>query len=318
MFESGTPTYTHTDREKRVSEWMYRERDLGRHETNSHLLTPPICVSQSSLSSSLTSITPFNLQPFSSPPIPRFLSPPLHLSASGYLKMSALDKPITDIEAGSGRHHRRRRRRRHSVAGSSETTTDGSLCFSDSDDDQSWHSPLYSTAGGSYDECGFSEIEGISDPHSHRVSSGSDCLSDGVDLESGDLALRVHSAKEERNCRICHLNLEGGNSGSQELGVAMELGCSCKDDLGAAHKQCAETWFKIKGNTTCEICGATALNIAGEQTNEANNTGATAVPTAPVISGETRSFWHGRRIMNFLLACMVFAFIISWLFHFNW
>ncbi|KAL4386351.1 hypothetical protein GQ457_09G030190 [Hibiscus cannabinus] len=36
----------------------------------------------------------------------------------------------------------------------------------------------------------------------------------------------------------------------------------CKDDLAAAHKHCAEAWFKIKGNRTCEICGSTARNVA--------------------------------------------------------
>uniref|UniRef100_A0A5B7BZD6 RING-CH-type domain-containing protein n=1 Tax=Davidia involucrata TaxID=16924 RepID=A0A5B7BZD6_DAVIN len=222
--------------------------------------------------------------------------------------MSTVENPNTDIEAGGGR------RKRPSAAGSSEATTDGSRCFSDSDD-QSWHSPLDSTAGGSFDECRFSEIEGISDPRSHKQSSVSDSLSYDVDSESGDLELKVHSAKEERDCRICHLNLVG-STGNQEIGIAIELGCSCKGDLGAAHKQCAETWFQIKGNTTCEICGATAVNVVGEQTSEANSTSATAT-AAPMILAERRRFWHGRRIMNFLLACMVFAFVISWLFHFN-
>ncbi|KAA8543801.1 hypothetical protein F0562_022022 [Nyssa sinensis] len=204
--------------------------------------------------------------------------------------MSSVKNPNTDVESGG------RRRRRPSVAGSSEANTDGSRCFSDSDD-QSWHSPLDSTAGGSFDECRFLEIEGISVPRSHKEASVSDHLSYDVDLESGDLELKVHSAKDERDCRICHLNLVG-DAGNQEIGIAIELGCSCKGDLGAAHKQCAETWFRIKGNTTCEICGATALNVVGEQTNEANSTSATAT-AAPVIHAETRSFWHGRRIHEF-------------------
>lgn len=74
----------------------------------------------------------------------------------------------------------------------------------------------------------------------HRDSSVSDCLSE-VDLESG-----VLGKNKTRDCRICHLGLEGNE---QECGVAIELGCSCKGDLDAAHKKCAETWFKIKGNT---------------------------------------------------------------------
>lgn len=136
-----------------------------------------------------------------------------------------------------------------------------------------------------------------------------------VDLESGDLT------KDEKDCRICHLSLDATN---QESGVPIELGCSCKEDLAAAHKHCAEAWFKIKGNKICEICGSIARNIAGateadltEQWNEPNN--ALAVAQAPVIihPTETRNFWQGHRFLNFLLACMVFAFVISWLFHFN-
>ena len=103
-------------------------------------------------------------------------------------------------------------------------STDGSLGFSDSDG-KTWRSPS--------DECRFScEIEG------GLGSSSSDCGSE-VDLESGVLAV-------ERDCRICQLSLD---SGDQENGLGIELGCSCKGDLGSAHRQCAETWFKIKGNT---------------------------------------------------------------------
>ncbi|MCD7467057.1 hypothetical protein HAX54_004250 [Datura stramonium] len=220
---------------------------------------------------------------------------------------------------GSRRHRRRRRRRRPSMAASSETTTtDGSFHFTDSDSDQSWHSPLGSMDGISA-HC---EQQPLRDKQ-----RGSMSLSDEeIDLESGELELKLHN-KEERDCRICHLSLlkSGGiSSGGDQVqdasgGMAIDLGCSCKGDLGAAHKQCAEIWFKTKGNTICEICGTNALNIAGEQPNEANNaTVATlAAAAAPVTPSETRSFWHGRRVMNFLLASMVFAFVISWLFHFN-
>ncbi|XP_058202489.1 uncharacterized protein LOC131316936 [Rhododendron vialii] len=225
--------------------------------------------------------------------------------------MSTLDNPIPDLESGrigsSRRKRRRRRRRRSSVAGSTETaTTDGSLCFSDdSDREQSW-------VGSA--ESRFSEI-------------GSD--SDAGDLESGELRsghVKEEKQKKKRKCRICHMKLEGGGGrsggGDGESGgggEGIELGCSCKGELGAAHKQCAETWFKIRGNTTCEICGATAVNVVGEQTSEANSATAIAgaAPAAPTVVAETRNFWHGRRVMNTLLACMVFAFVISWLFHFN-
>ncbi|XVE99688.1 hypothetical protein REPUB_Repub03eG0221900 [Reevesia pubescens] len=152
-----------------------------------------------------------------------------------------------------------------------------------------------------------------------RGSSVSETSSLEVDLESALTETKV--AKVERDCRICHLSLDPSN---QESGVPIELGCYCKDDLAAAHKQCAEAWFKIKGNRTCEICGSIARNVAAadetdmmEQWNEANDS--TAAATAPITihAAETRNFWQGHRFLNFLLACMVFAFVISWLFHFN-
>ncbi|OMO76302.1 Zinc finger, RING-CH-type [Corchorus olitorius] len=80
-----------------------------------------------------------------------------------------------------------------------------------------------------------------------RGSSVSETSSLEVDLESGvnETETKLHLAKVERDCRICHLSLDPTN---QESGVPIELGCSCKDDLAAAHKHCAEAWFKIKGN----------------------------------------------------------------------
>ncbi|GMI87201.1 hypothetical protein like AT5G05830 [Hibiscus trionum] len=141
------------------------------------------------------------------------------------------------------------------------------------------------------------------------------------DLESGLVEPEPHLGKEmETDCRICHLVLDTAN---HESGVPIELGCSCKDDLAAAHKHCAEAWFKIKGNRTCEICGSTARNVVAavidtdtaEPWNEANDSTATAPAT--IHAAETRNFWQGHRFLNFLLACMVFAFVISWLFHFN-
>lgn len=53
------------------------------------------------------------------------------------------------------------------------------------------------------------------------------------------------SSKREGVCRIFQLS---SDATVQELGLPMELGCSCKCDLSAPHGQCAESWFKIKGN----------------------------------------------------------------------
>ncbi|KAJ4849100.1 hypothetical protein Tsubulata_040765 [Turnera subulata] len=202
--------------------------------------------------------------------------------------------------------------------------------FSDADDG-SCYSQFYSTAGGSYDDHSISCVSDADeeivdgggvldeDDSSRRASSASDCSVEVV-IVSGVPEIKVHLAKAERDCRICHLGLE---SNSHESGIPIELGCSCKDDLAAAHKQCAETWFKIRGNKTCEICHSIARNVVGandmeslEQSNDTNNATTTAV-SASVPHTENRSFWQGHRFLNFLLACVVFAFVISWLFHFN-
>ncbi|KAJ0984063.1 hypothetical protein J5N97_002419 [Dioscorea zingiberensis] len=188
-------------------------------------------------------------------------------------------------------------------------------------EEQSWHSPYNSKCTASpYDEFRASNVSSHETdvaPETCRNSCVSECCLE-VDLDvSATPEIKVNLAKvDEKDCRICHLGLQ---SVARESGVAIELGCSCKDDLAAAHKQCAETWFKIKGNKTCEICGSIARNVIGsgetefiEQWNETSNSAAPAAPQT-----ETRTFWRGHRFLNFLLACMVFAFVISWLFHFN-
>ncbi|KAL3839454.1 hypothetical protein ACJIZ3_024045 [Penstemon smallii] len=205
--------------------------------------------------------------------------------------MSTLQMSHVDLECG----------RRSSAVEEEE----GSVCFSDADEG-SCNSQFYSTADGdgSYDDyCGSEILE-----------------DEGLDLENGEKKLNLGIGVIERDCRICHLSLVSSSPGS---GVAMELGCSCKDDLAAAHKHCAETWFKIKGNKTCEICNSIACNVVGpndieaiHQASEGTDAVATTTSSASTLS-ENRSCLNGHRFLNFLLACMVFAFVISWLFHFN-
>ncbi|KAL2554559.1 RING/FYVE/PHD zinc finger superfamily protein [Forsythia ovata] len=220
-----------------------------------------------------------------------------------------------------------------SGGGDGEEEEEGNVFFSDADEG-SCYSQFYSTVDGdgSYDDysiaCGSESGEILKDEvlDSRRASLVADSDSDSsdcsVDIENGGFGeTKVHLERVERDCRICHLSLV---SSSPESGVAIELGCSCKDDLAAAHKHCAETWFKIKGNKTCEICNSIACNVVGpsstdgaQQTNETNAVG-TNTPSAPAsLSTDSRSCLNGHRFLNFLLACMVFAFVISWLFHFN-
>lgn len=148
-----------------------------------------------------------------------------------------------------------------------------------------------------------------------RRCCDSESSSADVDLESGqETENNLHLAKAERDCRICHLSLDATN---HESGMPIELGCSCKDDLAAAHKQCAETWFKIKGNITCEICGSIARNVTGADDQETAEQLSEADVAAGNANAERQSFWQSRQFLNCLLGCMSFAFVISWLLHFN-
>ncbi|KAA8539646.1 hypothetical protein F0562_026338 [Nyssa sinensis] len=202
--------------------------------------------------------------------------------------MAAVDISHVDLEEDGGGGRRRRHSSAVSSGGSdrSSTSSDGH--------DRSWHSHLDSAAGGSsYDgrrssSVSGTEIVGVSDKR--RGSSVSECSVE-VDLEGGVPDIKEHLAKSERDCRICHLSFDASN---HESGIPMELGCSCKDDLAAAHKHCAEAWFKIKGNKTCEICGSTARNVAGanetelEQWNEANDAATTSVAASGPLSRDPK------------------------------
>jgi hypothetical protein len=82
--------------------------------------------------------------------------------------------------------------------------------------------------------------------HCRKSSCVSEGSLDDVDLEAGlSEIIKASPEKAEQNCRICHLGLE---STAAESGAGITLGCSCKGDLSYAHKQCADTWFKIRGN----------------------------------------------------------------------
>ncbi|CAH2074547.1 unnamed protein product [Thlaspi arvense] len=202
--------------------------------------------------------------------------------------MSSFEISHVDLENGSGERHYRR-------SDVSDIGEDSSSC----DYDYDFHSAVRSF-------CGEFEIPDSDD-----------------DLESESELSGSIGGSPEKDCRICHLGLE---SSRLECGDPMILGCSCKDDLGYVHKQCAETWFKIKGNKTCEICRSIALNfskVANEvdqtatETNVDDVEAGNASTVVATSDSDDRRFWRGNRFLNFLLTCMVSAFVISWFFHFN-
>ncbi|KAK1354634.1 RING-CH-type domain-containing protein [Heracleum sosnowskyi] len=132
-----------------------------------------------------------------------------------------------------------------------------------------------------------SEVDQVS--HSRRVSSAVDSDSEfnRVEIEYGVDEVRISFGTTERDCRICHLSLD------EEPGKPFRIGCSCKNELASAHRLCAETWFRMKGNSICEICNSIAQNIiiigvteSGQQISEANSFSTNAI--SPVSSNSER------------------------------
>lgn len=145
-----------------------------------------------------------------------------------------------------------------------------------------------------------------------QVESTTDTdLEKGVgDLDAKESGEAAHSVGDDAEtvCRVCHLSSDGRSSS----GDLIIIGCGCKEDLSIAHRQCAETWFKIRGNRICEICGEIARNVTGvgdavflEEWNDRDTDNS---------SGESPRCWRSRPLCNFLMACMVVAFILPWFF----
>ncbi|XP_039019675.1 uncharacterized protein LOC120151226 [Hibiscus syriacus] len=130
------------------------------------------------------------------------------------------------------------------------------------------------------------------------------------------------SSDGERICRICHLTSEQSYECTDSMPNTaaatdlIQLGCGCKDELGIAHSHCAEAWFKLKGNRMCEICGQTAKNITGVRDNrDWHDQGSTSIGFSP--SDQGARCWRGQPFCNFLMACLVIAFVLPWFFHVN-
>ncbi|KAJ7544748.1 hypothetical protein O6H91_09G091400 [Diphasiastrum complanatum] len=121
-------------------------------------------------------------------------------------------------------------------------------------------------------------------------------------------------ADGEKECRVCHLNL----ANYRECGEAMYLGCACKDDLAIAHRRCAEAWFKVKGNTICEICGVKARNVTGMEDKEFMNEYNARTPSRPTPpQSQSPRWWNRLPLFNFLVAIVIAGVMLPWIFHFH-
>ncbi|KAM7524898.1 hypothetical protein LguiA_014800 [Lonicera macranthoides] len=121
----------------------------------------------------------------------------------------------------------------------------------------------------------------------------------------------------EMVCRICHLSSDKSVETSTAINERdlIPIGCGCKGELGIAHSHCAEAWFKLKGNRFCEICGETAKSITGvgddrfmEEWNENRSS------SGIISSGRSEGCWRRQPFCNFLMACLVIAFVVPWFF----
>ncbi|CAL9080871.1 uncharacterized protein LOC103988378 [Musa acuminata AAA Group] len=114
-------------------------------------------------------------------------------------------------------------------------------------------------------------------------------------------------------CRICHLSPDRFEEGSE----LFQLGCGCKGELGVAHRHCAEAWFKVKGNRYCEICGENAKNVTGEDDSKFMNEWYERGDSSNRNVSERCSCWRHQPFCNFLMACLVIAFMLPWFLRVN-
>mgnify|MGYP000111311289 CR=1 FL=1 len=95
------------------------------------------------------------------------------------------------------------------------------------------------------------EVIMVSENNNHNaenvvmVSNGDDHDDiQGRHIELNVVIVRKDDLKEdESECRVCHLTFT-----ESHISETIQLGCHCKDSLALAHRNCAEAWFKIKGN----------------------------------------------------------------------
>ncbi|XVF27471.1 hypothetical protein REPUB_Repub14bG0110300 [Reevesia pubescens] len=139
-----------------------------------------------------------------------------------------------------------------------------------------------------------------------KVAEAEDSCVIGIKGSSGGRRQLRESWDGERVCRICHLNSElllESTDGTSTTAAAMDLiqlGCGCKDELGIAHSHCAEAWFKLKGNRFIE---------------DWHDQGSSSGGVTSLDRGV--GCWRGQPFCNFLMACLVIAFVVPWFFRVN-
>ncbi|WVZ68944.1 hypothetical protein U9M48_017815 [Paspalum notatum var. saurae] len=120
-------------------------------------------------------------------------------------------------------------------------------------------------------------------------------------------------------CRICHLGPEdGGSAAAPASNEVIRLGCGCKDELGDAHRQCAEAWFRIKGDRCCEICGSDAKNITGLEVKKfMEQWHGRRVANTQAMEERESHCWRQQPFCNFLLASLLIVFMLPWFLRVN-
>lgn len=98
----------------------------------------------------------------------------------------------------------------------------------------------------------FGRQTSLSSSFKDRSSSG------GPDMLRSVSMARSSSYVGMPTCLIC---LDQLTPGDFETGEAMYLACKCKGEVALRHRQCAEKWSRIKGNTICDVCKAPILNL---------------------------------------------------------
>ncbi|KAL2346681.1 hypothetical protein Fmac_000681 [Flemingia macrophylla] len=155
------------------------------------------------------------------------------------------------------------------------------------------------------------------------VVSETDKNSCVIDINCSSRKKFYENSEGERICRICHLTsgqpldeTTVGTANSATSGDLIQLGCACKDELGIAHLHCAQAWFKLKGNRLCEICGEAAKNVSGVTSNGFME-GWNDRRFMDIDGNSSRRVvgcWRGQPFCNFLMACLVIAFVLPWFF----